>query len=53
MILKKWEDLPENLKNEQVKEYYDILKRKWFSLLAKRIFDIVVSAILLVIFSPV
>ena len=53
MMLKKWEKLPENLKNEQVKEYYDILKKKWFSLLAKRMFDIVVSLVLLVIFSPI
>ena len=28
MMLRKWEDLPEEMQLEQVKEYYDILSRK-------------------------
>lgn len=51
-ILKKWQDLPENLKNEAVKEYYDILAIKKSSLVLKRIFDILVACILLVILLP-
>lgn len=53
MLLKKWEDLPDEFKCAQVKKYYDILKRKPISLVFKRIFDIVLSLILLVVLSPV
>ena len=53
MILLKWEDLPDQLRTEAVRPYYDILKKKQGSLLVKRIFDIVVSALMLVIISPV
>ena len=35
MILKKYEALPENMKNNEVKEYYEILKHKKFSLIIK------------------
>ena len=53
MMLRKWEDLPEEMQLEQVKEYYDILSRKKPQLVLKRLFDIVVSFILLVVLSPV
>ena len=53
MLLKKYEDLPENLKNEKVLEYYNILNKKKFSLLLKRIGDILISTILLVLLSPI
>lgn len=53
MILKKWDKLPENMKTDEVRKYYDVLKKKKFSLFIKRIFDVVVSAILLVVLSPV
>lgn len=53
MILIKYEKLPENLKNEKVKEYYDILSKKKISLVIKRIFDIIVALILLILFSPI
>ena len=49
---KKWEDLPEFLKNDEVKKYYDILKKKKVSLLFKRFFDIFFSLIILIILSP-
>ncbi len=49
MILKKWDDLPEFMKCDEVKVYYDILSRKKGSLVLKRIFDIVVGAILLIL----
>ena len=51
MILKKWDDLPEFMKCDEVKVYYDILSRKKGSLVLKRIFDIVVGAILLILLS--
>ena len=49
MILKKWDDLPEFMKCDEVKFYYDILSRKKGSLVLKRIFDIVVGVILLIL----
>lgn len=53
MILKKYEDLPENMKNNEVKEYYEILKHKKFSLIIKRVFDFFAALILLIILSPI
>ena len=53
MILKKWEDLPEELKNEKIKEYYEILKHKKISLILKRLLDIIMSLILLILFLPI
>jgi len=49
----KWENLPENMQTEEVKKYYDILKKKSVSLFFKRIFDFAVSLIMLLILSPV
>ena len=51
MILKKWDDLPEFMKCDEVKVYYDILSRKKGSLVLKRIFEIVVGVILLILLS--
>ena len=53
MILKKWEDLPDNLRTDAVRPYYDILAKRKGSLLLKRCFDIVVSALMLLLLSPV
>lgn len=53
MILRKWDDLPEQLRTEAVRPYYDVLRKKQGSLIAKRLFDIIVSALLLAILSPV
>lgn len=53
MMLKKWEKLPPEMQTEEVRKYYDILKKKGFSLFCKRAFDIVVSLILLGILLPV
>ena len=53
MILKKWDDLPEEMKTEEVRKYYDILAKKRCSLFFKRVFDVVVSAVMLVILLPI
>lgn len=53
MQLVKWEALPAAMQTPQVREYYDILSKKRGSLLCKRLFDIGVSAVMLVILSPV
>ena len=48
-----WEQLPEELRTDAVRPYYDILQKKQGSMLLKRIFDIVVSAVMLLILLPV
>ena len=53
MILKKWENIPDNIKNEKTKEYYDILNPKKITLFLKRLFDIIFSTILLIVLSPI
>lgn len=53
MILCKWEKLPEELRTEQVRPYYDSLRKKQVSLFFKRVFDVAVSALMLLILSPV
>ncbi len=52
MLLRKWEKLPDELKIPEVKKYYDMLEKKKFSLFVKRVFDIAVSLLLLIILSP-
>ena len=51
--MKKWEQLPIEMQNEHVRYYYDILAKKRFSLMLKRVFDVCVSLIMLVLLSPV
>ena len=46
-----WNDLPENMRNEQVRPYYEKLKQKRGSLIVKRLFDIVVSLVMLILLS--
>lgn len=53
MRLIKWQKLPENMQTDEVKKYYDALKKKKFSLFVKRVFDFVVSLIMLIILSPI
>lgn len=52
-MLKEWLELPEKMRNDEVKTYYDILYRKKISLFIKRIFDIIASACLLIVLSPI
>lgn len=52
MLLKKWEELPIEMQTDVVRKYYDILKKKQVSLFFKRIFDIVVSFLMLIILLP-
>lgn len=51
--MKRWEELPIQMQVDEVKPYYNILKRKNLSLFFKRIFDIIFSLLLLLILSPV
>lgn len=52
-MLREWEQLPAFMRIKEVRPYYERLKRKKLSLRMKRIFDVAVSAILLVMLSPV
>ncbi len=52
-MLKKWEDLPKFMQTKEVREYYDILARKGFSLRVKRCFDVVVSLVMIIVLLPV
>lgn len=53
MVLKKWEELPEQFRCEEVRPYYDMLKKQRASLALKRAFDIFASLLLAVILLPV
>ena len=53
MILREWDDLPDNMKNDAVRPYYEHLKKKKLSLLMKRIFDVVVASIMLAFMLPI
>ena len=47
--MKRWEDLPAFMQCDEVKEYYDILSKKKFSLRIKRIFDLIAAVGILVV----
>ncbi len=51
--MKKWNELPEELQVDEIKEYYNILQSKKISLIIKRLFDIIVSGIMIIILSPI
>lgn len=53
MRLRKWENLPPEMQTEEVRKYYDILKKKRASLFFKRLFDICISLVLLIVLSPI
>ena len=52
MLIKKWEQLPKEFQIEEIKPYYDKLRKKNFSLFWKRVFDIFVSGLMLIILFP-
>ena len=52
MLVKKWEKLPKELQIPEVRPYWEILRKKNFSLFWKRVFDIVVSSLMLLILFP-
>ncbi|MBQ8393980.1 MAG: sugar transferase [Clostridia bacterium] len=52
MQVKRWEKLPTEFQNEGVRKYYNILRKRWFSLFCKRCFDLVMSSLMLVALSP-
>ena len=53
MLLKKWEQLPPEMQTNEVRKYYDILEKKRTSLFFKRVFDLFLSLIMLIVISPI
>ena len=51
--MKPWSELPENMQNDAVRKYYQILEKHRKGLVIKRLFDICVSLILIIILSPI
>lgn len=52
-MLKNWNELPEYMRTDEVRPYYDLLQKKKTSLFLKRVFDIVVSMIMIILCSPI
>lgn len=50
---KSWDKLPENMKTDAVLPYYEALRRHRAGLIVKRIADILLSLVLIVVLSPV
>lgn len=48
-MIKKWEELPDFMRNDEVKPYYEMLKKKKVSLVLKRVMDLVGGLILLIL----
>ncbi len=53
MKLIAWEELPASMRTEAVRPYYEALQKRKSGLVCKRIFDVVVSTLMLVFLSPV
>lgn len=53
MIWKSWQELPNDMRCEAVRSYYDILASKHRDLMLKSVFDRLMAAILLVVLSPI
>ena len=52
-MLRKWQDLPKNMKKDAVRPYYNTLVKKQGAIARKRAMDVILSAILTVLLSPV
>ena len=49
MVLREWDDLPDFMRTEEVKPYYEVLRKKKLSLFFKRAVDLVGGLVLLVL----
>lgn len=52
-MLREWDKLPKYMRTEEVRPYYDRLQKARVGLALKRAFDVAVSAVMLVVLSPV
>lgn len=53
MKLREWDELPKFMRQDEVKEYYDILKMHEGGLRLKRLTDVILAASMLLVLSPV
>lgn len=53
MLVKEWNELPEYMQVEEVRPYYEILRKKKGQLILKRIFDLCASLVLILLLSPI
>ncbi len=51
-MLKRWEQLPSALQTEEVRKYYEKLRKKRIGLFFKRAFDLTVSGVMILLLSP-
>lgn len=51
--LRDWDDLPDFMRTEAVRPYYDNLKKQETKLYLKRVFDVLAACILLVVLAPI
>lgn len=49
MVLRKWDDLPDFMKTEELRPYYEVLGKKRGSLVLKRMVDLIGGVVLLVL----
>lgn len=52
-MLRKWNELPDYMRTDEVRPYYDVLKKKRISLFLKRCFDLIVGIIVFIILLPI
>lgn len=50
--MKKWEELPDEMKNDEVRHYYERLNKRTGSLIAKKCFDRIFAFVLIVLLFP-
>lgn len=53
MTLREWDEMPDFMRHDEVREYYDILKKHETELKFKRLMDVVLAASLLFVLLPV
>ena len=53
MLIKKWDKLPIGMQKEEIRPYWELLRKKNFQLFIKRVFDIVVSGTMLILLAPI
>lgn len=53
MMIRKWDSLPEWMQIPEVEKYYKYLRKKRCSLVLKRLFDVMLSVLLLIVSAPV
>lgn len=51
-MLREWNKLPKYMRTDEVRPYYEYLKKKKVSLIMKRSFDVIVASIMLLILLP-